>query len=602
MPVTRFQMKDGRVARFEIPDGTTPEQAQSMVSQYLARSQPTQNWRNDPIVALPKRSKAAWENDPIISPAPKAQGRYVIEEDEPAEMVATKRYVIEDSPDEPEAAPKIMGKGEMKPWEEYQQAALQPERGPWEDYAQAQPAPKQKREPTQAERVRQQDKNVLGGLVRGAGSLGSTLVYPYDRIKGGSAEEGLRLNRERRAAIDAGLQELIGSNPDSAGYKTGKVMAEIGGTAGVGNVFAKGVQYLPMLSRAVPNLAPALQSGGFSVAQKATTPLGMVGNAAIRTAAGGATGAGMAGLVNPEDVGTGALYGAAMPGVFKLGGEAGMALSRGGKAASRRLMQSALKPTIKQLKTGDARVAVDTLLDYGINPNKRGVERLRGTVDNINDDIAARIAGSNATVSRQKALDCLADVRAKAGNQVSPAADVGAIQGIADDFLNHPNIASDAIPVQQAQELKKGTYQALRGQYGQVRGSAIEAQKAVARGLKDQIAEVVPGIGPLNAEEARLLKTLDVAERRALMEMNKNPMGLSILAGNKAAFVGFMADRSAAFKALAARAINRASVAPTYATTLADQLANPMLRGGLLSIGAHPHLGQPSGLLDHDPE
>lgn len=588
MPVARFQMQDGRVARFEVPDGTTPEQAQSMVSQYLARSQPTQNWRNDPIVSPPKRSKAAWENDPIISPAPKARGRYVIEDDEPAQTTASKRYVIEDSP-----APTQV----MNPWEENYDTPSE-STPPWEMEYDAAPS----KQPTQATRIRQQDKNVLGGLIRGAGSIGSTILYPYDRIKGGGRDEGLRLNEERRAAIDSGLTELIGSEPDSAGYKTGKVMTEIGGTAGVGNVIAKGVQALPMLSKAVPNLAPALRSGGLSVPQRATTPLGKVGNALTRTAAGGVTGAGMAGLVNPEDAGTGALYGAAMPGVAKFVGEAGMAISRGGKATARRLMQSALKPTIKQLKTGDSRVAVDTLLDYGINPNKRGVEKLRGTIDDINDDIGMRISGSNATVSRQKALDYLAGVRAKAGNQVSPTADVGAIQGVADDFLNHPNIASDAIPVQQAQELKKGTYQALRGQYGQVRGSAIEAQKAVARGLKDQIADVVPGIGPLNAEEARLLKTLDVTERRALMEMNKNPMGLSILAGNKAAFIGFMADGSAAFKALAARSINRASAAPSYAPSLADQLANPMLRSGLLSIGAHPHLGQPSGLLDHDPE
>lgn len=475
-------------------------------------------------------------------------GRYVIEDEEPKQG----RYVIEDAP-----------------------------------------------ETTQAEQVRQQDKNVLGGLIRGAGSIGATILYPWDKgrdmyygdrdpsITGlVTGQQPRSRNEERRAAIDAGLQELFGADPESAGYKTGKLGSEILGTAGVGGVLAKGAQAVPALTRAVPNLVPALQSGGFSVAQKATTPAGIAGNAAIRTASGGATGAGMAGLVNPEDAGTGALYGAAMPGVAKLAGEAGMAVNRTGKAISRRLMQSAVKPTIKQLKTGDARVAVDTLLDYGITPNKRGTEKLRMTIDSLNDDIASRIAGSTATVSRQKALDYLAAVRAKAGNQVSPTADMGAIQGVSDDFMSHPAITSDAIPVQQAQELKKGTYQALRGQYGQVRGSAIEAQKAVARGLKDQIADVVPGIGPLNAEEARLLKTLDVAERRALMEMNKNPVGLSVLASNPIGFAAFMADRSAAFKSLAARAINRASTAPSYVPKLSDQLANPMLRGGLLSISA----------------
>ncbi len=31
MPVARFQMPDGRIARFEVPEGTTPEQAQAMM-------------------------------------------------------------------------------------------------------------------------------------------------------------------------------------------------------------------------------------------------------------------------------------------------------------------------------------------------------------------------------------------------------------------------------------------------------------------------------------------------------------------------------------------------------------------------------------------
>lgn len=36
MPIARFQMPDGRVARFEVPEGTTPEQAQQMISQAMA--------------------------------------------------------------------------------------------------------------------------------------------------------------------------------------------------------------------------------------------------------------------------------------------------------------------------------------------------------------------------------------------------------------------------------------------------------------------------------------------------------------------------------------------------------------------------------------
>ena len=37
MPVARFQLEDGRIARFEVPEGTTPEQAQSLMSGYFAQ-------------------------------------------------------------------------------------------------------------------------------------------------------------------------------------------------------------------------------------------------------------------------------------------------------------------------------------------------------------------------------------------------------------------------------------------------------------------------------------------------------------------------------------------------------------------------------------
>lgn len=39
MPVAKFQMPDGRVARFEVPEGTTPEQAQMMMQEHFAPTQ-----------------------------------------------------------------------------------------------------------------------------------------------------------------------------------------------------------------------------------------------------------------------------------------------------------------------------------------------------------------------------------------------------------------------------------------------------------------------------------------------------------------------------------------------------------------------------------
>lgn len=40
MPVARFEMPDGKIGRFEVPEGTTPEQAQSLIEEFVNGQQP----------------------------------------------------------------------------------------------------------------------------------------------------------------------------------------------------------------------------------------------------------------------------------------------------------------------------------------------------------------------------------------------------------------------------------------------------------------------------------------------------------------------------------------------------------------------------------
>ena len=193
-------------------------------------------------------------------------------------------------------------------WDEPAPAAIDPGSIVWDEPEAVAP------EPSMMQEVGQGVGNLLAGGLRGAGSIGSTLLAPYDMAKDALAGKGLSLesNRQRRNDIDSGLQ-LLGAEPESLLYKGGKLAGEIAGTAGAGPALAGGAR----AAGAAPSLVSALNTGGLNVAGK--TGLAGLG---MRAAGGAATGAAAAGLVNPEDAGLGAMIGGAIPVAAKVGGAA----------------------------------------------------------------------------------------------------------------------------------------------------------------------------------------------------------------------------------------------------------------------------------------
>lgn len=253
---------------------------------------------------------------------------------------------------------------------------------------------------------------------------------------------------------------------------------------------------------------------------------------------------------------------AVLPGVF--GGEVGAAAGASAgaplaKSAAEHLMTSALKPTLEAARTGKAARAIKTMLDEGISVSKGGMTKLRGLIDELNQEIKQKITSSTATVNKRAVADYLDSLTQKLKSQVNPQADLASIRKSLEDFMEHPSLAGKSeIPVQEAQKLKSGTYKALSERaYGEEKSAATEAQKTLARGLKEEIAKKVPEISGLNKRETELLNALNVTERRMLVELNKNPAGLSLLSHSPSSALAFMADRSAAFKSLAAKLIHR---------------------------------------------
>ena len=92
--------------------------------------------------------------------------------------------------------------------------------------------------------IKQGAGNLVAGAVRGAGSIGATLLAPVDIASDALAGKGLSLesNRQRRQAMDDALQSM-GAEPDSLLYKGGKIGTEVLGTLGVGGAAAGGAAH-----------------------------------------------------------------------------------------------------------------------------------------------------------------------------------------------------------------------------------------------------------------------------------------------------------------------------------------------------------------------
>lgn len=169
-------------------------------------------------------------------------------------------------------------------------------------------------------------RDLAAGAVRGAGSIGATIVAPGDTLVDyvkGDRKGGESRNEERRRKMDEGLHTMTGANTDSMAYGAGKLAAEVAGTFGASG--AAGNALVRLAPRAAP-LATSLASGGM---QTGMAP--GIGNALTRVIGGAGSGALMSGMVDPENIGTGAAIGAAIPGIAMAGNKL---LPLAGKATS----------------------------------------------------------------------------------------------------------------------------------------------------------------------------------------------------------------------------------------------------------------------------
>jgi hypothetical protein len=194
------------------------------------------------------------------------------------------------------------------------------------------------------------------------------------------------------------------------------------------------------------------------------------------------------------------------------------------KPIASRMYQSALKPSTT---LGAARVGrmVDTGLNEGIPVSEGGAAKLSGRIGDVNDEIQSTIDAAPARViSKGKVLQRLNPTAERFAEQVNPTSDLDAIAKSGNEFAETQ--PSD-IPGPAAQKLKQGTYRAIGSKnYGELGGAATEAQKALARGLKEELANAYPELSKLNATDSRLIDLHEALEKAALRSGNREPLGI----------------------------------------------------------------------------
>lgn len=177
------------------------------------------------------------------------------------------------------------------PWEKYA-APAEPstQSGPWSKYGGGEGMPEERKPLTMGESFMQ----IPMGVYKGFKDVTDTM------LKGGASAVDYATGANTRAALDAAAAQQNAAYEQTYGGSnlaaTGRLAGNIGATLPVGGMLAAPFRAV------APKVATALQTGGFG----AKTLAG-------RGAAGAVTGAASAGLVNPEDAGTGAIVGAVVP-------------------------------------------------------------------------------------------------------------------------------------------------------------------------------------------------------------------------------------------------------------------------------------------------
>ncbi len=252
----------------------------------------------------------------------------------------------------------------------------------------------------------------------------------------------------------------------------------------------------------------------------------------------------------PEDVKRDATWAAAITGGAGLLAGSGRLFMN----AARKIYQSAMKPSTAGVG-GAQRAAsvVETGLKEGIILTESGIEKTTKMIDDMESRLGEAIdkaQDANGWISTGYITSFVDDAKKLFQNIADVAESDRALSEIDKIVSNFRKAHGDIIPVKVAQDIKVATYQWLKKEYqsaaSKIGTASTEANKSIARGLKEGIVDVAPIVGDINARLKKLYE-FDVALEKSMGRgKNLNLLGL----GTKALFAAGEASGNSVLKIL----------------------------------------------------
>lgn len=272
----------------------------------------------------------------------------------------------------------------------------------------------------------------------------------------------------------------------------------------------------------------------------------------------------------------------------------GVTLGQANRFLPGSLMESALKMKTA-LPPAERAQIVETLLKNRVAVTDKGAERIGAKVAALQNKVAPIIEKADAAGAVIDPYDVvlrLDDVYPRY-DTVTRRASQAPISRVGESFVAEntrevaPGVrASVPLTPSQAQAKKINTYRENSGAYESTSRTSAEkdALKALARGLKEEIERVAPGVSPVNAELSQLIPAQEWVNRALGRSGNWNPIGMGglmgVASGNLPAAVALEMSRMPGFLS---RAAITGDILRRYGSPLVPNAGTRAAAGGLLS-------------------